>query len=284
MRSRPGAIVAFHYVYEGRLWLKVADHPAISVGSGEVIVLPRNDPHLLGNPLGDEPIRADDLVQAVATGQLARIVHGGGGETTRVVCGFLGSTRTRNPALTLLPAAFKVTLPDAATSEWFRGSFQLAAKERVFGVNRARMLLAKLTELLFLDAVQRYVDAQNNECSRWRDASADPRILQALAILHTDPRHRWTTEALAREVGMSRSAFAGRFAGVLGHPPMRYLAAYRLRLAATASRRVERLACKDCLRHRLRVGGSVQSCVQAGTRNAAGGVAGGPPTATSPGG
>jgi AraC-like DNA-binding protein len=212
--------------------LKVAYDPVISVASGEVVVLPRNDPHLLGNPLDNAPIRADNLVQAVAAGQLARIVHGGVGETTRVVCGFLGCAQARNPALSLLPSAFKVALPDAVTTEWFRGSFQLAAEEQVFGRNRARMLLAKLTELLFLDAVQRYVDAQNDESCRWRDAAAEPGILQALAILHSDPRHRWTTEALARGVGMSRSAFAGRFAEVLGQPPMRYLAAFRLRLAA----------------------------------------------------
>jgi AraC-like DNA-binding protein len=40
-------------------------------------------------------------------------------------------------------------------------------------------------------------------------------------------RH-WTTEDLAREIGLSRSAFAERFTRIVGEPPMRYLARQRL--------------------------------------------------------
>ena len=44
--------------------------------------------------------------------------------------------------------------------------------------------------------------------------------------------HRWTTEQLAEEVGLSRSAFAERFTSLIGEPPMRYLANWRMQVAA----------------------------------------------------
>jgi AraC-like DNA-binding protein len=42
----------------------------------------------------------------------------------------------------------------------------------------------------------------------------------------------WTAASLARQVGASRSTFADRFTRLVGQPPMHYLAAWRMRLAA----------------------------------------------------
>jgi AraC-like DNA-binding protein len=60
----------------------------------------------------------------------------------------------------------------------------------------------------------------------------DPMIGRALALIHGRIAHRWTAGELAREIGMSRSAFADRFARAMGEPPMRYLARQRLQAAA----------------------------------------------------
>jgi AraC-like DNA-binding protein len=50
--------------------------------------------------------------------------------------------------------------------------------------------------------------------------------------LHARPTESWTAEFLAQEVGMSRSVFAERFSTVVGHPPMQYLALWRMHMAA----------------------------------------------------
>jgi AraC-like DNA-binding protein len=63
---------------------------------------------------------------------------------------------------------------------------------------------------------------------------ADPKIGRALRIMHSDTRRPWTLAALAREVGMSRSAFAARFAQLVGVPPIEYLANWRMTLAKSA--------------------------------------------------
>lgn len=69
--------------------------------------------------------------------------------------------------------------------------------------------------------------------SRRSKQPTDSRIARALAQLQAEPGKRWTVEQLARSVGMSRAAFARRFAAVTGQPPLRYLADLRLALAAT---------------------------------------------------
>lgn len=229
----PDSIIAFHYVYEGELVLEVGDDLAwVRVGPGEVIILPRNDPHRLGSAPGGVPMNADELIQPDAGRGLARIEHGGGGARTRLVCGFLGCDRQYDPLLAMLPPAITVTLPDAATGEWFRGSMRLAAREATFARHGASQKLAKLTELLFLDAMHEYLKEVPDEAFSWFGGLSDRRILRSLTLIHEQPRRRWTTEALAREVGMSRSAFAARFTELLGVPPVRYLTRQRLHLAA----------------------------------------------------
>src|SRR4030095_9223340 len=44
----PAHVIAYHYVTEGRLVLRVGGGSPISVGAGEIILLPRNEPHQLG--------------------------------------------------------------------------------------------------------------------------------------------------------------------------------------------------------------------------------------------
>src|SRR5262249_57818387 len=54
----------------------------------------------------------------------------------------------------------------------------------------------------------------------------------ALTRLHAQAAHPWTLEELAREVGLSRSSLADRFLHLVGHPPMQYLAQWRMQVAA----------------------------------------------------
>ena len=60
----------------------------------------------------------------------------------------------------------------------------------------------------------------------------DAQIGRALALMHAQPAKDWSAEALAAEVGMSRSGFAERFATLVGKAPMQYLTYWRMQLAA----------------------------------------------------
>jgi AraC-like DNA-binding protein len=63
-------------------------------------------------------------------------------------------------------------------------------------------------------------------------ALKDPMVGEALARLHGEPLRRWSVEALAREVAVSRSLLASRFTALMGCSPIHYLTRWRLLMAA----------------------------------------------------
>jgi transcriptional regulator GlxA family with amidase domain len=96
------------------------------------------------------------------------------------------------------------------------------------------LVLERLLEIILIEAL-RYRPADTGEGRRGLLAGlADPRIGRALRIMHSDTKRPWTLVALAREVGMSRSAFAARFLQLVGVPPIEYLANWRMTLAKSA--------------------------------------------------
>ena len=227
----PHSIIAYHYVSAGRLVLQVGAQPPVEASAGDVIVFPRNDVHTLASATGLTAVSADELIQPAESG-LPRIVHGGGGEPTRVLCGCLGGDRQCELVTGLLPAVLKLSVADGATGKWIESSLRFAADELSAGPSHSRAVVARLAGLLFLEAVRRHLDSLPADQGGWSAGLRDPVVGRALALLHGQPERRWTTEMLAREVGLSRSALAQRFTRLLGEPPMRYLAASRLNAAA----------------------------------------------------
>jgi len=227
----PVHVIAYHYVTEGRLLLEVDGRPPVAVRAGEIVLLPRNEPHRLGSALSLRAVTIDHLIHPPADGGPARIVHGGGGERTRILCGFLGSDTPDPPIASILPAALTLDVSQGAAGAWIESSLRFAARELSAGGPGSAMVLARLAELLFIEAVRQHAAALPAEQARL-GGLRDPIVGRALALLHGRPAQRWTSQGLARESGASRSAFAERFTGLMGEPPMRYLARLRLQLAA----------------------------------------------------
>jgi AraC-like DNA-binding protein len=227
----PAHVIAYHYVTEGRLLLRVGGGAPVSVGAGEIILLPRNEPHQLGSGPNVRPVSVDHLVQPATDGRPPRIIYGGGGERTRMLCGFLGSDSPNPPIASVLPASLTLAVTEAAAGAWIESSFRFAAQELGSG-SGSPTVLARLAELLFIEAVRRHVESLPAQEHGWVEGLRDPIVSRALALLHGPGAHRWTADSLAREAGASRSAFAERFRAVMGEPPMRYLAQRRLQFAA----------------------------------------------------
>jgi AraC-like DNA-binding protein len=95
--------------------------------------------------------------------------------------------------------------------------------------------LDRLLDLLLVHVLRAHFAA--NPAPRWYAGTADPAVGPALRAMHTDPAHAWTVEALARVAGLSRAAFARRFALLVGEPPLTYLTGWRMALAQDALRR-----------------------------------------------
>src|SRR5262249_8068739 len=100
----------------------------------------------------------------------------------------------------------------------------------------AESMLAKLSELMFVEALRRYVEQLPREQHGWLAGVRDLQVGRALALMHAEPSKQWTVEELARAVAMSRSALAERFTSLVGEPPIQYLMRWRLALAAQSLR------------------------------------------------
>lgn len=230
----PASIVAFHYVLDGRMLAQVAGGAWIEVAAGTIVLLPRNDAHILASEAGVRAVDADMLVQMQREGALARIDHGGGGALTRIVCGFVGSEARRHPLLEALPQLLVLDLNGRPEAEWVATSFRFAAQEVAAARAGSETMLARLSELLFVEAVRAYVATLPTEQRGWLAGLRDPAIGRALALMHARVAQPWTSEELAAEALLSRSAFAERFTTLVGVPPMSYLTAWRMQVAAQA--------------------------------------------------
>lgn len=228
----PAQVISYHYVVEGRLLVRAGEETPVALKAGEIVLFPRNDVHYLGSAMAQRPTDAHELIQVPQGGGLPRIVHGGGGEKTRIVCGFLGSEAQHNPLLATLPAMLTLNVLDTPGGDWFARSFNFAAHEIAGADPGSATVLSKMSELLFVEAVRRYVASLPAEETGWLAGLRDAAVGKALALIHTRLAEEWTAETLAREVGLSRSAFADRFTVLLGVPPIRYLTSWRLQMAA----------------------------------------------------
>ncbi len=92
-------------------------------------------------------------------------------------------------------------------------------------------MLARLTELLYVEVLRRYMQHLPSGETSWLAGVKDPEVGRALRLLHAQPERQWTVEDLAREVGVSRSGLAQRFTELAGEAPMRYLTGWRIQLA-----------------------------------------------------
>jgi AraC-like DNA-binding protein len=93
-------------------------------------------------------------------------------------------------------------------------------------------VLQRLLDLILVIALRSWGAGAAAKAIGWLGALTDPAIGRALELLHADTLQRWTMAVLATKVGMSRAAFYARFTGLVGEPPMAYLAGWRLALAA----------------------------------------------------
>lgn len=113
-----------------------------------------------------------------------------------------------------------------------RGPLELLSEEAERDEPGQDAVLNRLLDLVLVLALRSWGANTETELPTWLGAIADPAIGAALAALHAAPGQRWTTAALAGEVGMSRAAFSARFTGRVGEPPMSYLTGWRMTLAA----------------------------------------------------
>jgi AraC-like DNA-binding protein len=234
----PGAehLISYHVVTEGRCYGNRIGEEPIAIEAGEVIVFTRGDPHVMASRPGMRAAAASAAeFDAVTSGPLPFFLsYGGNGPvSTKLVCGFLAcDAQPFNPLLDNLPPVIKAGDARGGDSSWLGQFIRVAMIESADKRAGGESILAKLSELMFIEVVRQYLEALPPEQAGWLAGLRDPFIGKALSLMHGGPARNWTIEDLAKEVGLSRSVLAERFVDLVGMPPMHYLAKWRMQIAS----------------------------------------------------
>jgi AraC-like DNA-binding protein len=231
-----GHLIAYHVVTEGRCFTNIIGEEPIALEAGEVIVYTKGDAHVLSSSPG---MRADPrppgALDAITGSQLPFFINYGsdGPTTAKFVCGYLAcDARPFNPLLDNLPPVIKAGDKQGRDAGWLGQFIRVATKESADKRAGGESVLAKLSELMFIEVVRRHLEALPPEQAGWLAGLRDPFVGKALSLMHAKPARNWTIEDLAKDVGLSRSVLAERFADLVGMPPMQYLAQWRMQVAS----------------------------------------------------
>lgn len=230
--AMPGSerVLAFHFLLEGEAWAQVIERegtPPLRVAAGEAVIVTGGREHVISSEPGMRTAPRFDLYRRREDQRLpyALTAGSGAGPEARLSCGFIGcDARPFNPVLEALPPLLVVRPNDELV--------RMAIAESEAPTPGGETILARLSELLFLQAIRQHLAALPGDATGWLSGLRDRHVGRALALMHGQPARRWTLDALAQEVGLSRSVFAERFAALVGLPPMQYLATWRLQRAA----------------------------------------------------
>lgn len=240
-------LIIYHFLTEGHAYAQLQegeeeakkgsresgkDARRVELEAGDIVIFPHGDAHYLGNGLSVTPLDSFKTFKRNLSEGLKLARLGGGGEVTRFVCGFMAcEPRLSEVLLAGLPKIFKVRITDEPSDQWLENSIRFSVGESD-GSDGSRLVLAKLSELLFVETLRRYISGLPVDQIGWLAGARDPSIGEALALIHKDPEHPWTVAQLARRVGLSRTRFAERFQHFLGESPIAYLSKWRLKLGA----------------------------------------------------
>jgi AraC-like DNA-binding protein len=235
----PGAahLILYHFLIDGEAFVQLPDGQ-----SGDIVIFPHGDPHDMSSGRGaTAPFPSYGINAKVKARDLTPLHAGGGGDTSRFVCGYMTcDPYLSRPILNGLPPVFKVNVRADRSGCWLENSILHLVEEAASGRIGSDAMLAKLSEALFVDTLRRYVTGLPEHQMGWLAGARDPVVGKSLGLLHSRIAHPWTIAGLAGEVGISRSALVERFTRYLSEPPIAYLTRWRLQLAARSLEKTSR--------------------------------------------
>lgn len=228
--SVPQRLIAYHYVRSGRTIAQVEGMDPVTLETGSIVILPRNDAHILTNRSGVPPADVSEITWITADG-IHRVATGTDGEKTEVWCGFLGSGKAADhPLIDALPPLLTLNVA-GQEAQWLDSSMRFLAEG-----SPPPEMVAKMAELFLAQAIREYIEQLPSTSKGWLRGLTDPAVSKALSIIHERYAEDLDVEMLAREAGVSRSVLGERFSDLLNDSPMRYCASWRMRMAANLLR------------------------------------------------
>ena len=224
--------MVFMVVTSGACWLELEGHEPQLLSQGCLALIPHGTPHVIssapglpGDPLFDLPVEK-------VSERYEIMRHGGGGQLTRTMYGVVRFDGVAaQQLLSVLPETIGIDAWDDQTGGWLQSTLRFIASEAASLKPGGETVITRLSDVVVIQAIRSWLETAPEAETGWLAALRDRQVGKALALIHRDPGEDWSVETLAARAGMSRSAFAARFAALTGQAPLRYLTDWRMRLA-----------------------------------------------------
>lgn len=231
----PGAehLIVYHVLLGGSGYACLTDGPRTALEPGDVVLFPHGDSHCLGAGRVTNRIPPELAYPHWKAKSLEMVRFGGGGEVSRLVCGYLVcEPQLSAVVLSGLPRMITLNIREGGSGDWLEQSIRFSVNQTTAADPAGRAVLTKLAEAVFVETIRCYIQSLPMSQSGWIAGLQDPDVGRALALLHQNPKPGWTVAELAKQVGVSRSVLAERFTRYLGEPPISYLTNWRLQIGA----------------------------------------------------
>jgi len=224
----------FHLVTSGSCWLDVEGADPVHLRSGDFVLVPHGAGHRLTGARDTPCVKLFDLPREPVSALYDRLRHGGGGAPATMVC---GAVRFDHPAaaqfISLLPRILHIEAAHSRYGNAMSDTLRLMSDE--VGALRpgGETIVTRLADILVIQSIRAWMERDPAALTGWLGALRDRQIGRAIMLIHRDPAQGWTLASLAAAVAMSRSAFAARFAAMVGMPAMEYVTRWRMNTALT---------------------------------------------------
>ena len=225
----------FHVVTSGGAVLETDGAHAIQLRPGDFALVPHGAGHALRSEPEAPAPNILDLERESVSDRYELLRHGEGGAPTLLFC---GAVRFDHPAgrnvVEILPATIRIEASRSPQTEWMQSTLRLMADEARELRPGGEAVMTRLGDILVIQAIRSWLETDPAAQTGWLGALQDRQIGRAISLIHRDPARVWTVESLARELAMSRSAFAARFTELVDEPAMQYVTRWRMHVAQNA--------------------------------------------------
>lgn len=212
--------IPFHLIGRGKAWLHMPGRENQMLSSGDLLVLPHDNHHVIAN---SDTMPLDELIDAEMTETSGPLTH--------MICGFFEfQNKAAWPLLNSLPEVIVIDLSDQSAGIQLRTLIELLIGELKLAQPGYYSVVNQLAYLMFVQVFRSQI-ATGKLQTGLLAALFDEKISKALAKIHCQPEKNWSLESLAKEAAMGRSSFSQRFNELVGTPVMQYLTAWRMREA-----------------------------------------------------
>jgi AraC family transcriptional activator of mtrCDE len=240
----PIEAIEVHHILEGRLHLTIDGGKPIEVGPGSmVIVPPGRTQHLAASPSVATSRRASDIVIPVRDGMVVLDATEGQPTVLRIACGIVvvDSPGSYGP----LEGISRYIAEDLSDVPVISAAFSAMLGEAADPSEGSMALTSALMKACLVFLVRRHLKT-SREAAIPPALPSDTRLSRAIAAVLDRPAEAHSVATLAKEAGMSRSAFSRQFKATTDETPMEFVTRVRLeyarRLLLGTARPVEAIA------------------------------------------